>query len=1066
MDIKSIKDFINDEVIFSGGIDCYESSLFSGFTRNEGIIEALISGSSHKSYHVQIKLDKSGHPRTASCSCRYRRGIRVCEHIAAVLIYNFKQNIFIDNPIRQSGDIGKEVVINLKNTEKSSETEFNFVDFLLQATGLPKDRDIDKRFKLVFVLDFNDDYDGKRWIIYPGCMFIKTNGEGGRIEKYKEERITESFGKFEKQLLYRLRAGEDENYDLINHIDFLIDSKISSIFMKDRMDYLPVSFIKIESININFVIDKIQNKGVYFMPEISFAGDIAEAVMGKGFYFRFVRSGFSFVIICDEGKIFFCKDNEHAIDLLELFINRKQSFTYKDIKRLRAFYPSGENGINVGNVLGKLKIRDCIPKPFIEIEERYSNVYIELWFDYEDVYVSYNVDRDYIFKGNKKACYEVFRRNYEFEKSVFQFFKVKLKTLVYYDFLYSHFRVPADTMSFIVEHGKKILDEGIEIRLKDNKKKISSGGGSIGLRINPGMDWFEVKVEYQDARGGMNSVSFDESLLSMGLIKAGDNYIIISEEDIIKLRALMDEGMSEDGELKISKYHYHFIDDYYMDIINRQDSRIESIRKISARMKDFKKIKKYQLPRSFNGVLRDYQYAGYGWLFFLRDYDLNGCLADDMGLGKTVQALAFLQKLKEENKLTISMVVVPVNTLANWESEIERFTPEMKYLLHYGAGRDKELENIDRYDFILSSYHTLRNDIELFKEISFSYIILDESQSIKNSNSILFKTMRILKSDHRLSLTGTPVENNTLELWSQMEFLNPGILGSRNEFFRKFARPIEQNGDRNVTEKLKKIIYPFLLRRRKEDVVKELPDKSEIILYSRMEEKQSDVYEQHRNFYRDAIFGKIERDGIEKSAIEIFAALLKLRQIALFPVLSDVKFKNVESCKFQQLKDIVDEILQENHKIVIFSQFVKCLQIIKRYVKRKNYRYSYIDGSMNAGKRKIEISTFQENEDYKVFLLSLKAGGVGINLTSADYVILFDPWWNPAVENQAVDRLHRIGQTRKVLAYKMVVKDTVEEKMLELQERKKKLVSELITTESSFFKSLSKEDVVRLFEAV
>lgn len=1066
MDIKSIRDFINDDVIFNEGIDCYETSLVSGFIKSEGKIKASISGTSDKSCHVLIKLDKSGHPKTASCSCLRNRGIRMCRHIAAVLIYNFKQNTIMDNPIEKIGDTGKEVVINLKNTVKSSETDFNFVDFLLHATGLPKDKDIAKRFKLVFVIDFNDDCDGKRWVIYPGCMFIKSDGEGGRIEKYREDRITESFGKLEKQLLYRLKAGEDENYDLINHIDFLIDSKISSIFMKDRIDYLPVSFVKIESININFVIDKIQNEDVYFMPEISFTGDIAETVMGKGFYFQFVRSGFSFFIVCDEGKIFFSKDNEPAIDLLELFINRKHSFTYKDIKRLRAFYPSGENGINVGNVLGKLKIRECVPKPFIEIEESYSNVYIELWFDYEDADISYNVERDYIFKGNKKACYEVFRRNYEFEKSVFQFFKVKLKTLVYYDFLYSHFRVPGDTMTFLVEHGKKILDEGIEIRLKGQKKKISPGGGSIGLKVNPDMDWFEVKVEYQDARGSMNGVSFDESLLSMGLVKAGDNYIIINEEDILKLRALLDEGMSENGELKISKYRYHFIDDYYTDIINRQDSRIESIRKISARMKDFKKIKKYQLPRSFNGALRDYQYAGYRWLFFLDEYDLSGCLADDMGLGKTVQALAFLQKLKEEGKLAVSLIVVPVNTMANWESEIERFTPELNYLLHYGTGRGKELKNIDRYDFILSSYHTLRNDIEMFKEISFSYIILDESQSIKNSNSMLFKTMRILKSNHRLSLTGTPVENNTLELWTQMEFLNPGILGSRKEFLRKFARPIETNGDRDATEKLKKIIYPFILRRKKEDVVKELPDKSEIILYSRMEEKQSAIYEQHRNFYRDAILGKIERDGIEKSAIEIFAALLKLRQIALFPVLSDVKFKNVESCKFQQFMDIVDEILQENHKIVIFSQFVKCLQIIRKYFQRKDYRYSYIDGSVSAGKRKIEIDTFQENEDYKIFLLSLKAGGVGINLTSADYVILFDPWWNPAVENQAVDRLHRIGQTRKVIAYKMVVKDTVEEKMLKLQERKKKLVSELITTESSFFKSLSKEDVARFFETV
>jgi non-specific serine/threonine protein kinase len=522
--------------------------------------------------------------------------------------------------------------------------------------------------------------------------------------------------------------------------------------------------------------------------------------------------------------------------------------------------------------------------------------------------------------------------------------------------------------------------------------------------------------------------------------------------------------MDEKGELKVSKFHYQFVDDFYQDTIGREHSTLKQWRKISSNLKDYKKIKRYQLPRKFNGVLRDYQYEGYRWLFFMHENNINGCLADDMGLGKTVQTLAFLLKLKQERKLGVSLVVVPVNTLANWETEIKRFTPDLKYHLYYG--RDREMENILGYDFILSSYHTLRNDIEIFKDIALNYMILDESQSIKNSNSLLFKTMRILRSSHRISLTGTPIENSTFELWSQMEFLNPGILGKRIEFSKKFAVPIEKHGDTGAAEKLRKIIYPFILRRKKEDVAGELPDISEITLYSRMGDEQSSIYEEHRTFYRDAVMGKIDKNGLENSAIEIFSALLKLRQTALFPVLADSKFKNIQSCKFMQLQDMVEEILRENHKIVIFSQFVKCLEIIKEYFHKKKLQYSYIDGSVDAGRRKIEIDKFQENEDHRIFILSLKAGGVGINLTSADYVILFEPWWNPAVENQAIDRLYRIGQSRKVIAYKMVVKNTVEEKMLELQERKKKLVGQLITTESSFFKSLEKEDIARLFEAV
>jgi non-specific serine/threonine protein kinase len=440
-----------------------------------------------------------------------------------------------------------------------------------------------------------------------------------------------------------------------------------------------------------------------------------------------------------------------------------------------------------------------------------------------------------------------------------------------------------------------------------------------------------------------------------------------------------------------------------------------------------------------------------------------------------VQTLAFLQRLKEESIRTegpeesgdrrTSLLVVPVNTIANWESEIRRFTPDLRYLLHYGPARNREALHTDGYDFILSSYHTVRSDIGIFKKMNFNCIILDESQCIKNSNSQLFKAVRTLKSDHRLSLTGTPIENSTFELWSQMEFLNPGILGSRTEFSRRFAKPIEKYNDKSATGKLRKITYPFILRRSKEDVLRELPDKLEITLYSQMGSHQSSIYEQHRNFFQKAILHKIEEDGLERSTIEIFSALLKLRQIALFPVLADAKFASVESCKFEQMKEVVEEVLREDHKIAIFSQFVGCLDIFKEHMHKKRLSYSYIDGSVTASKRKVQIQQFQEKDDCRLFLASLKAGGVGINLTAADYVILFDPWWNPAVESQAVDRLHRIGQEKKVFAYKLVVKDTVEEKMLELQQRKKKLVRDLVTEESGFFKSLTEREIASFFEA-
>lgn len=461
--------------------------------------------------------------------------------------------------------------------------------------------------------------------------------------------------------------------------------------------------------------------------------------------------------------------------------------------------------------------------------------------------VPFNSPDDFIPLEANNDEYIILRRNHDFESNVFKFFIQKFKSFIRQD-IFSILRASTPMVKFLADHGKEILDEGIEIRLKGSNYKISGHSGSIALTVNPEMDWFDVKVGYGDSHGNVEDVELDLSLLSSGLIKAGKKYTILTEKDIKKLKELLDEGMNKKGELRISKFHFHFVDDFYNEIVNNQDSRIEVIREIGSQLKDFKRIKDHELPKDFNGTLRDYQYAGYNWLFFLHNYHLNGCLADDMGLGKTVQALAFLQKLKEEKKLGTSLLVVPVTIIANWESEIQRFTPELKYLLHYGSNRSREAESINGCDFVISSYHTLRKDIEFIRNVNFDYIILDESQNIKNSNSLIFKTIRTIKSNHRLSLTGTPIENNTFELWSQMEFLNSSILGSRNEFLRNFAKPIEKYRDIKATEKLKKIVYPFILRRKKEDVVKELPDKSEIVLYSQMGNRQSLIYEHHRNF--------------------------------------------------------------------------------------------------------------------------------------------------------------------------------------------------------------------------
>ena len=1120
MNINDIRAFIRDDVIFKRGLNYYKKGYVVRFIREEGLVEALVSGTARRPYHVQIKMDRAGKPRTSFCNCPYAGGMWRCKHIAAVLIYDSEINRPVENPIQKQRVIEQETVIDLKKTRAEAGAGIDLVRYLTHATGLLAETDGRKRFRLVFVIDHSRGYPHDRWMLYPASRYVRANGEEGRFDRFKDERITEAFGREEKMLLYRLTSRPEANDELVHHMDFLLENRVSCLYVKHETEHSPVSFEEINTLRVNFLLDRIRGKGAYFGPEILCEGNGKSFLLPRGTPWRYVRSGFTFFIIGEEGRILFSRENEKAADLLELLLVKKRLYTYSDVRRLKGFFTARSKGIRIGSIRGELRIRSDVPKPFIEVEQRYGSLYIDLWFSYGEEDIPFSSGIEYIPLESKGRHYAVLKRNYDFEGEVFEFLKRKFKHILTNDFFSKSFRASKDLSSFLVEHGKKLLDEGIEIRLKGKKQRISPNPGSVVLRVEPGMDWFDVRAYHQDPDESMKEIEIDPSLLSGGLIKAGDSYIIITEKDIKKLKSLMEEGMSRSGELKVSKFRFHLIDEYYRDIANRHEEEIERLKKIAESLRSFKKIREHELPRGFKGTLREYQHAGYNWLFFLHEHMLGGCLADDMGLGKTVQTLAFLQRLKEESirgtssrginsngicdqgasaprtgnrgsykreagagdmrtqekasrgtsprgirDRRTSLLVVPVNTIANWESEIRRFTPRLRYFLHYGSSRNREALHTDGYDFILSSYHTVRSDIETFRKMHFDCIILDESQCIKNSNSQLFKAVRTLKSDHRLSLTGTPIENSTFELWAQMEFLNPGILGSRTEFSRRFVKPIEKYSDRSATGKLRKITFPFILRRRKEDVLRELPDKSEITLYSRMGSRQSSIYEQHRHFFQKAILRRIEKDGLEKSAIQIFSALLKLRQIALFPALADAKFASVDSCKFEQMKEIVEEILREDHKIAIFSQFVGCLDIIKGHFQKKRLRYSYIDGSVAASKRKVQIQQFQEKEDCRLFLASLKAGGVGINLTAADYVILFDPWWNPAVESQAVDRLHRIGQEKKVFAYKLVVKDTVEEKMLELQQKKKKLVRDLITEESGFFKSLTEREIASFFDA-
>jgi non-specific serine/threonine protein kinase len=440
-----------------------------------------------------------------------------------------------------------------------------------------------------------------------------------------------------------------------------------------------------------------------------------------------------------------------------------------------------------------------------------------------------------------------------------------------------------------------------------------------------------------------------------------------------------------------------------------------------------------------------------------------GILADDMGLGKTIQALSFLYHLRQQNGKLKALVVCPTTLMYNWENEIKKFTPSLTYYIHHGGARTHDTLVDETIDIIITTYGTLRSDIKQFVDVEFDYIILDESQAIKNPASKVAKASTLLKAKNKLCLSGTPLQNNTFDIYAQMNFLNPGMLGSMEFFKQEFSVPIDKFGEKEQKEHLRKLLYPFILRRTKEQVAKDLPEKSEMILFCEMGKEQRDIYDAYRNDYRDKILGTVEEQGIQKSQLTILQGLMKLRQICDSPAImkDEEKFPNV-SVKLEELAREITENISD-HKALVFSQFLGMLALIKAKLEELGVDYEYFDGSTSAPDREKAIRHFQNDDNCRVFLISLKAGGVGLNLTAADYVYIVDPWWNPAVEQQAIDRTHRIGQTKNIFAYRMICKDTVEDKILSLQEKKRLLAADLITDDTGFVKSLTREDIEYLF---
>ena len=609
-------------------------------------------------------------------------------------------------------------------------------------------------------------------------------------------------------------------------------------------------------------------------------------------------------------------------------------------------------------------------------------------------------------------------------------------------------------------------------------QKYFTGSVKLEVELKSERDWFDVYAVVHYGGFKIPFINFRDHILRQDrhyLLPNGE-VLILPAEWLSKYAQAMLMSKNHNGLMRLDKRYFTVVNDSFEGINKKYLHSMMALCNVDEMEID-------DAPDSIQATLRPYQLQGVTWLRVLHDHRLGGCLADDMGLGKTLQAIALLQSVLDDyndtqkpetsnlngealNEVKLetfnpetSLIIMPSSLIHNWMNEIKRFAPHLKVLKYVGPDRQNNI-NFEQYHIVLTTYGILRNDSVILRKYNFMYAILDEAQNIRNPDSVTYQSTMLIDAAHYLTLSGTPVENTLTDLWAQMNFLNRGLLGDLNFFRTNFATPIERHNDETARTRLQRLIQPFLLRRTKREVTPELPELTESVRFCEMTDMQRILYEEEKSKARNEIIESIEEQGVEKSGMMILRALGRLRQLAIHPAMIQSDYA-ADSGKFEQITESLHNLRSEGHKALLFSSFTKHLDLIAAYLQKENIQYSVLTGKTRN--REEVINHFSQRPDVPFFLISLKAGGLGLNLTTAGYVFLLDPWWNPAAERQAISRAHRIGQTEKVFAYRMIATDTIEEKILHLQEKKTSL-AEIFIQSANPFRNLTADDIIDLFE--
>ena len=1058
---------------------------------NNFSVKSIVSGY-YDRYEVNINI-KNGELDVASCECMdYLNNYSVCKHIVATLL-KFEQTKFWDNE--------NENIVNNKKNNKNLVKYKNFTNLI---NTFYNDEMNEINGSNLELLPEKDKIKIETKINYDKYSYgLKLEFKIGNTRMYKLKDLPDfyllmknkSFQKYGDKLEF-VHIKENFNDESKPLLDFIL--KYAEIMkytsQNNRYNYYAPSFNKSEIIlgenTIDEAFDLLKNKKVNFTYELSNEKlEFVESNPNIEFdlskineteltlrpnidIFRIaIFNGNEYTYLLDQNKLYRC-DKKFANSYLKIIKAFKENYTSEMMLRkedLKDFYsiimPKIEENVKVQGMdikeLEEFKPQKLAVKVFLDFDD---NNYLIL-----DSKFCYG---DYEFNPLEEVKTQVLRNQLEEDRALNLF----IKSGFMLDKKNMRFIIPDDDLIYkFMTEDINIYMQKFEVLVTDNfkTKEIKEPKvGTIGVRVENNLlniDLSKLNISAEEIQEVMEKYKLKKKYHRL---KNG-SFLNLSENEDMEFLDKLSSGMEIDYKsiknnmIKLPVNRTLYLNELLKRYKSTKATQNSEYKKIIENLEKDNYNENVLIPKEVENILRDYQKLGFSWLKTIDDYKFGGILADDMGLGKTIQVLSLILSYKNEEKDSKTSIVVSPSSLAlNWMKEANKYTSSLNAVVVSGNSnaRKEIISNLERYDLIITSYDLLKRDIEKYEEknYTFKYIIADEAQYLKNSNTQNAKAIKQLKGETRFALTGTPIENSLSELWSIFDFIMPGYLFQYKKFKTLYEMPIVKDEDKSAMAKLKMLIEPFVLRRTKKEVLTELPDKTITVLNNTMTEEQEKIYMSYLVKAKQDVADQININGFEKSQIMILAALTRLRQICCHPSLfiSDYKGK---SSKLIQCMEIIEDAINSGHRILLFSGYTSMFEIIQKELSERNIKYFKLTGQTKVSERIDLVDKFNSSQEYKVFLISLKAGGTGLNLTGADMVIHFDPWWNSSAENQATDRAYRIGQKNNVQVYKLITSNSIEEKIYELQQKKTELIDNMLSTKTSFINRFTKEEIMNLF---